>query len=154
MKPILLIAFLFTCSYALAQKPPRPYSEQLTARRDRVFLNGELLKPGQVKYYYRDEPKSLSLYKSARSIHGINIGVAIAGGVCTGWQLGRFLAINELNGAVLATGIGLIGASVALQIVINNKIKKSVDLYNGTKTAALHLEYGIIGSGIGVGVRF
>lgn len=154
MKPILLIAFLFICAAAFAQKPMRPIDEQLTSQGERVFLNEEKLKPGQVKYYYRDEPKSLSLYKSARLISGINIVVGTAGGLCTGWELGKFLAIGEVNGVVLGTGLGLVAACIALQVVTNNKVKKSVELYNGTKTAALRFEYGLIGSGIGVGVRF
>lgn len=154
MKPFLLIAFLFICSAAFAQKPMRPFDEQLTVQGERIFLNGEKLKPGQVKYYYSEEAQSLSLYKSARLIKGINIGVAAAGGFCLGWELGNFFAAKEINVPILATGIGLIGASIALEVISNNKIKKSVELYNGTKTAALHLEYGVIGAGIGVGLRF
>lgn len=151
MKPFLLIAFLFTCSHAFAQTGS---GGPLLSKGERIYLNGQRLKHHEIIDLYHDHPEALSKYKSARLVRGINYVPAFAGGFCLGWGLAELLSTGTTDGGVLAVGGGLIATVVVLQVVTNNKIKKSVELYNGTKTATLHLEYGVMGSGIGVGVRF
>lgn len=159
MKPLILIVILLifsniTIAQTEAKTELKLSSGQLYSKGENVYLNGKRLKHKKIKSLYQDYPEALSQYRSAKTVQGINFVVAFAGGACIGWELGTYLAAGYIDGVPLAVGTGLIATSIVLQIVTNNKIKKSVELYNGTKTTVLHFEYGILGSGVGVCMKF
>lgn len=156
MKPlvILFVLFFITFTPAQAQTTETYKTGYLKAHGDNIYLDGEKMKPREVKELFSEYPEALAQYRGAKTIQGSNYAISAAAGVLIGFELGTYLSAGYINGAPLAIGCGLAATGIVLQIVSNNKIARSVYLYKDKKNSTVSLTYGLVGSGAGLKLTF
>lgn len=156
MKSLLLLALvtiLCVCSTHAQTTDQNPM--RLYAKGGHVYLDWDRMKPKEVKKMLAASPEALSQYKSGKTISGFNVVVSTVAGACIGWELGNYLSTGSIDGVPLAVGGGLLGVSIALQLIANKQVAKSIELYkNSNETASVNLRYGLVGSGVGIAMTF
>jgi hypothetical protein len=136
--------------------------QTLEYKKRYVLSNGKIQSVRKVKTLMEDYPEALDLYDSGTTL--CNISNGCAGGVI----VICFIATEVSNGmkdeskgkTIVFTGLGISGALIISGIVLassgKHKIRDSVRIYNSAinKPLACKLNFGIMGDGIGLALRF
>jgi hypothetical protein len=159
MKPFLLVLILaFLClnvsaQYGFHSKTPVDTNE-LYYFKQRIYKNGVRLGRKEVGRIYAENWPSLELYRSSRAVKTISYIFSCSGGFAVGWYVGSSLAGERLGSGLLWAGGGAMVVGIVLESVANGQVRKSVELYNGKRGKTTKLEYGLMGDGLGVCMRF
>jgi hypothetical protein len=136
--------------------------QTLESKKRYVLSDGKIQSVRKVKTLMEDYPEALDLYESGTTL--CNVSNACAGGII----VICFIATEVSNGmkdeskgkTIVFTGLGISGALIISGIVLassgKHKIRNSVRIYNSAikKPVACKLNFGIMGDGIGLAVRF
>jgi hypothetical protein len=136
--------------------------QTLEYKKRYVLSNGKIQSVRKVKTLMEDYPEALDLYESGTTLCSLSNGCA--GGVI----VICFIATEVSNGmkdeskgkTIAITGLGISGALIISGIVLassgKHKIHNSVRIYNSaiSKTVACKFNFGIMGDGIGLALRF
>jgi|SRR5664280_1650084 len=136
--------------------------QTLEYKKRYVLSNGKIQSVRKVKTLMEDYPEALDLYESGTTL--CSLSNACAGGVI----VICFIATEVSNGmkdeskgkTIVFTGLGISGALIISGIVLassgKHKIRNSVRIYNSAinKPVACKLNFGIMGDGIGLALRF
>jgi hypothetical protein len=136
--------------------------QTLECKKRYVLSNGKIQSVRKVKTLMEDYPEALDLYESGTTL--CNLSNGCAGGIL----VICFIATEVSNGmkdqskgkTIAFTGLGISGALIISGIVLassgKHKIRNSVRIYNSaiSKPVACKLNFGIMGDGIGLALRF
>ena len=136
--------------------------QTLEYKKRYVLSNGKIQSVRKVKTLMEDYPEALDLYESGTTL--CSLSNACAGGVI----VICFIATEVSNGmkdeskgkTIVFTGLGISGALIISGIMLassgKHKIRNSVRIYNSAinKPVACKLNFGIMGDGIGLALRF
>ena len=136
--------------------------QTLECKKRYVLSNGKIQSVRKVKTLMEDYTEALDLYDSGTTL--CNLSNACAGGIL----VICFVATEVSNGikdqskgkTIAFIGLGISGALIISGIVLassgKHKIRNSVSIYNSAinKPVACKLNFGIMGDGIGLALRF
>ena len=122
-----------------------------------VFQDGLILKAEQVRELMSDNSEALNIYNRGKSLNLVGKIIAYPSAFMLGWDLGSRIAGGEGNNTFLA--VGAVGTAVGLIIGISgeNRIKKSVLLYNSkasNNALSYQVNFGFTQTGIGFSMQF
>jgi len=121
-----------------------------------VWQGDKKLHPTDVKILFKSNEEALSNYKSGRSMKTVATVVGLPSGFILGWQLGTMLAGGDPNGTMAIIGAGGVIASVVLDIMGGNKIRRAISIYNASlnETISFQIKVGLTEHGMGIVAQF
>jgi hypothetical protein len=137
-------------------------SQQLTAKRRYVMLNGKALPNKSVKTIMENNPEALRYYVSGKKLLRASNGCLYA------TILSSFIASMAINNTendedrqkAATTGLAISGSLFLAAIITvsagKSKVKKSVQIYNSAldKPVSYKLDFGLQENGVGLALRF
>lgn len=136
--------------------------QTLEYKKRYVLSNGKIQSVRKVKTLMEDYPEALDLYESGTTLCSLSNGCA--GGVIVicfiATQVSNGMKDESKGKTITITGLGISGALIISGIVLassgKHKIRNSVRIYNSaiSKPVACKLNFGIMGDGIGLALRF
>lgn len=128
MKHILLI-ILFLLSNDLSAQD----STALRYNRNnhKVYQGSKKMSMDDLFRVMKPHPETFEIIESARDYKFFATVIYTLGAAPAGWALGGFLITNEMNWAVMGTGLGLIAVGVPLHIMYLKRTRQAVDSFNG-----------------------
>lgn len=96
----------------------------------RFYKGNTRITMSQVNQLIGQNPQALPYLTKSKTNNIVAIGLGLVGGFFVGYQLGSLLAGKKINGALMGTGIGLIGISIPFGISGSRNLKKALSVYN------------------------
>lgn len=156
MKKILILLVLIFPFIVLSQSEPTDelrYSRESKA----VYQGTRKMSMDDLFVRMRPYPKSFQLLESARDCFFYSTVFATAGAIPLGYVVADKLLNNNVNWPVLATGIGLVGIAIPLNVRYKKQLQRSVISFNeevkNTAQLESRLSFSICASATGVGFR-
>ncbi len=154
---VILILFLSMSEFSQDERAAEMhYSQEARA----VFQGTRKLDMEDLFVRMRPYPKSFKLIESARNTKFFSLAFSTAGALPLGYVLITRIAFNEFSWPVLATGIGLVGASIPLHFRYKKQLQRSVVSFNRKVKTTTFLESKttlslcVSGTGIGLQLNF
>lgn len=123
-------------------------------------LNGQMLSYGKMTTLMKENNEAIHYLKKAKTLNTLSILPGVAGGYCIVYPIVCALDGKKANVAQLAIGCGLTAIYIPIVISANKQVRKAVDAYNQTKTAAYNtgnnydVSLGLSQNGFGLTLRF
>lgn len=96
----------------------------------RFYQGNTRITMSQADKLMRQNPQAVPYLTKSKTNNIVAIGLGLVGGFFVGYQLGSLLAGKKINGALLGTGVGLIGISIPFGISGSRNLKKALSAYN------------------------
>jgi hypothetical protein len=150
----------------VTQENPTPLEsntlQTLECKKRYILSNGKIQSVRKVKTLMEDYPEALNLYEKGTTL--CNVSNGCAGGVIVicfvASEVSNHMKDESKGKTIAIAGLGISGALIISGIVLassgKHKIQNSVKIYNSaiSKPVACKLDFGIMGDGIGLALRF
>ena len=127
----------------------------------RFYQNGVRLRGSEVKSLFADNAETARLLQSAKNLNYLATALSFVSGAIVGWEVVD-VALNDKkpSGIAIAGAIGSFVGAAALNAVVNDKMRRAVQIYNhGTASLSprsndLSLSIGATSDGVGLRICF
>ncbi|MBP6680185.1 MAG: hypothetical protein KA166_03275 [Saprospiraceae bacterium] len=158
MKTFLTLAIILciTCTIHGQQMPDT--ISIVKKQVSRFYYDGQKLKPNQMVALVKPNKEAYNEMLVAKRKYGTSSFFGFVGGFIVGWQFVSIIQKKPAPWEVTAIGVGALIASIPFSSSYSRHAVKAVDLYNsGLQDTSLEyekLEFGIVGSGVGLWFSF
>ncbi|MDR1006668.1 MAG: hypothetical protein LBL74_07370 [Bacteroidales bacterium] len=165
---LFLILFMagFVCMQSNAQSESQS-SDTITYKSGSVYKSGVIISQKEVRNLLNGDSAALNAYNCGQRFKIAGSVVGVIGGASVGYVLGHYLT-NSISGqelkkstkilhsVLLVSGVVEVGLAFYLNHRGSQKIKTSIDLYNGkgSNNLSYNLSFGLNKNGLGFSLTF